>query len=207
MVISHHTPEGNTLRVSWLPLRLCVRCISVAIIPVRMDGMRPDLHQSLHCGNSRFFSPAEQHRPPPTQSPFSTPITAEPQGRAAALQWTAGSECWVSSSAQRPLSGRPGELLMDQSVRACVRACALCTMPQNHPPFPKCNTGRLHLYRMLILKLSSLSHAWNLNATNWIRICGGFPPAGSAWSPACSCNSCQSCGGTEVHVWRGGSCS
>lgn len=84
MVISHHTPEGNRLRVSWLPLRLCVRCISVAIIPVRMDGMRPDLHQSLHCGNSRFFSPAEQHRPPPTQSPFSTPITAEPQGRAAA---------------------------------------------------------------------------------------------------------------------------
>lgn len=80
-----HTPEGSRPRVSWLLRRLCVRCISVAIIPVRMeDGARAGLHHTLHRGNCRFFSPAERHRPPPTKSPFSIPITAEPQGRAAA---------------------------------------------------------------------------------------------------------------------------
>lgn len=48
------------------------------------------------------------------------------------------------------------------------------------------------------------AQACNLATTNWIRISGGFIPPGSAWSPVFHCNSCQSWGATEVHIWQGG---
>lgn len=55
-----------------------------------------------------------------------------------------------------------------------------------------------------LLSFSMNARACNLATTNWIRISGGFIPPGSAWSPVFHCNSCQSWGATEVHIWRGG---
>lgn len=175
-------------------------------------GMGPELHHAIlvHSGNSKLFSPAEQHSRHPPQPLFPSQLLWE---HVAALTceslslWEGSGftvDCWISEpgficSTGRAVAPQSGELLSDEC--ACSTPLPENTIDPPNATLPAC-TLHEHLaecqFQNSDLSFSMNAQVCNLAVANWIRISGGFIPSGSAWSLVFYCNDCQSWGGTEA---------